>query len=233
MALINTINKMKQRGMQDEDIATTLQEQGYSPEEVFNSISQSNVKPASPEMQDMQPSLPIQQTMQPQPIQPLTQEYEYPTQAQYPQEQYPAAQYQQEQYQQYPAYEQYLPSTSDTMTEIAEEIVEEKLRKFSKEISNLPEFKTDIDSKIKNISDRLKRIEGMIDQLQLAILKKISVYGQGLGELKSELEKTQESFSKVLNPTIDKIRKQPEESIENKPVEKKKSKIGVEHYLRR
>ncbi len=251
MALITIINQMKQQGMNDDEIARNLQEQGYSPQEVANSITQAELKPAYPQQEGeqeegMQPSMmPSPPQNQPFPIQqPITKELQegypqaeeaYPQQGGY--EQYPQQQYSQyAPYQQQQGYEEYLPSTSDTMTEIAEEIIEEKLRKLNKEISSLSEIKIDLDAKMSNLNSRIKRIESIIDKLNEAILKKISMYGQDLEDIKSELTATQESFSKIINPLVDKTRKQERkpESREEKLAQKKEhKKSGMEHYLSR
>lgn len=247
MSAIDSINEMKKRGMSESDIARNLQEQGYSPEEVNFSLSQANIKPASPAYSDEQGTEGMQPSMIPQssqknqylqtqygdqemmpnvPVQQqITQEYseEYPQYANYPEQN------------QQPQYEQYLPSTSDTMTEIAQEIVDEKLRNIEKNIGNLAEFKTDMDSRIKNLNERLKRIESIIDKLQLTIIKKIGDYGENLGEIKNELTKTQESFSKILNPLINKAREKETgaEKSEAQSRQAKKSKSKMDDYLTR
>ena len=253
MSLVDTINQMRQNNMNDNEIMRSLQEQGYSPAEIDYSLSQANIVPASTqdneekqmfqvqnsinhqdqnEMQGMQPSMmsaPVQNSQRP-----MLQGYsQYPqTPVQQPITQEMGQPY--EQYAEYPSqqeYEPYLPSTSDTMTEIAQEIVDEKLQKIDKEIGNLAEFKINMDSRMKSLSDKIKRIESIIDKLQLSILKKVSMYGEDLSEIKSEITKTQESFSKVLNPLVDKAR----QAKPAKPVGKEKSekKHSMDHYLTR
>jgi len=244
MALIDTINKMKQQNLSNQEIIKTLEEQGYSPEEINSSLSQANIVPASPQpsnsspsQQNMQPSLMASpQSSQPH-QQPITQEVQPEPPQQYQEPQTSEETYQNYNQAYYPeqGYEQYLPSTSDTMAEIAEEIVEEKLTKLKNSIGNLSEFKIEIEDKLKNLHNRVRRIENIIDKLQLSILKKISIYGENLEDIKSEITKTQDSFSKILNPLVDKARKvtkTTKKSPSPKPTSTK-SKDIMTHFLRR
>jgi len=159
--------------------------------------------------------------IQPQPTEPApvveeTPEYIYPTPQAY-----------------YPEYQPYQPQAeTETVTEIAEQIVDEKLNKLKKELSLFSNFKTTAERKIKNIDERLKKIEEIIDKLQASIIGKIGSYGQSLQDIKKEMFLMQESFSKAL-PGF----KKPKTKIttaKKKQVKKTgKKKSGIEHYLRR
>jgi len=166
-----------------------------------------------------QPSPPMQR--------PQTQEMQQEQYPQYneqnysPDQQYPSQQYQdqrgnqdqgqgygQEQnYGQDQGYNQDYYGTSDTgtITDIAEQIVSEKVEKIDKKISELNKFKAEIEGRTSNINERLRRIETIIDRLQATILGKIGEYGQNISDLKDEMITTQESFSKILNPLTDNI----------------------------
>ena len=88
---------------------------------------------------------------------------------------------------------------SDVMIEIAEQVFQEKTKKIQKQISEINEFKTLAETKIENISERLKRIETMIDKLQISILEKVGSYGNNLETTKKEMGMMQDSFRKVMN----------------------------------
>jgi hypothetical protein len=121
------------------------------------------------------------------------------------QQQYPQDQYQQEQYmpQEYAPQQEYGYSTgisdTDTMIEITEQVFSEKIKTIQKQVEDLNEFKVLGQTKIDNISDRLKRIELHIDRLQAAILEKVGSYGRGLEGIKKEMGMMQQSFGKIVS----------------------------------
>jgi hypothetical protein len=95
-------------------------------------------------------------------------------------------------------------SNTDTTMEIAEQVVQEKTQKIEKAISKLNEFKTLTETKIETLDKRLKKIESVIDKIEIEILKKVGSYGDGIEGIKKELSMMQDSFGKVINPLTDK-----------------------------
>jgi hypothetical protein len=87
---------------------------------------------------------------------------------------------------------------TDTIIEISEQVFSEKIKKEQKQINSLNEFATLIETRITNDHERLKRIESIIDKLQIAILEKIGSYGKNLESIKSEMGMMQESFEKMV-----------------------------------
>jgi septation ring formation regulator EzrA len=49
------------------------------------------------------------------------------------------------------------------------------------------------------IDERLRKIENIIEKLQLSILEKIGSYGQNLESVKKEINLMQDSFSKFVS----------------------------------
>ena len=94
-------------------------------------------------------------------------------------------------------------ANTDTIVEIAEQVFSEKINDIKKKVDSSDEFKTLAKSDIDRISERVKRIEGIIDRLQAAILEKIGSYGNNLESIKKEMSMMQDSFSKALNPLAD------------------------------
>ena len=85
--------------------------------------------------------------------------------------------------------------------------------------------------------------EFIIDlQYDLSILKKIGEYGDGIQNIEKEMQSTQNSFSKMVNPLTDNIRElQKITGTSSKPTPKtksrttkssKKDKVNFEDYLR-
>jgi len=85
-------------------------------------------------------------------------------------------------------------------------LISEKLSKTSTDVRTLGEAKALVESKVEKIDQRLQRIELIIDQLQNSIMRRTIEQGQNIEDIKSELQHTQASFSKVLNPLVDNVR---------------------------
>jgi len=98
-------------------------------------------------------------------------------------------------YEQYPQYQQYQGGmSSDVMTEIAEQVVGEKMSQLSERMERVLDFRTVAEAKIESIDERLKRLEKIIDKLQLSILERVGEYIGDVKSLKKELIETQKSF---------------------------------------
>jgi hypothetical protein len=224
MTILDQVKKMKQGGYGDGQIVQMLQDQGVSPREINDAISQSKIKEAisgneeisnNQEMEGMQPSIINQsseeqnqympqfpgpeQNNQPE-IEPISQEGQYATEGN--QNIYQDSGFQNQQ----PDYQSYYGINTETMSEIASQLISEKLMKTQKDLSDLSEFKTIANAKVDKIDQRLQRIESIIDQLQTSLIRKSAGQSQDIEDVKTELKGMQSSFSKVLNPLADSIR---------------------------
>ena len=149
--------------------------------EFFEEDMQSQMPPAPfqeiPEQQDMMPPAMEQP--------PQYQDVEQAYSQQYPQSY---------DYQQY----QYPPSvSSDTITEIAEQVVSEKLSKIKTQLEKTIDIKSTAEAKLSHLEERLQRIEKIIDELQLSILQKVGEQMTSVSDLKKELFETQKSFNAI------------------------------------
>ena len=147
-------------------------------------------------------------------------------------------------------YPEYAPETSiETINEIAEQILDEKTAQLKNQITSFTRFKEEIASEVLKLSERLSRIENTLNELQVAILRKIGDYGKDIKNIAKEMHSTQDSFSKILNPLTDNIREmqkitgttpesQPSrpkpktKSSKSKSGKKSKQKPSFEDYLR-
>lgn len=230
MAVLNDIRRMQSEGRTDAEIIAALKQQGVSPREITEALTQSKIREAvtgegeaaayemsTSEQVAEQAPMPQEQaqTMQaPAPRGPITQEYApSPEGAEYaqgmtqpPQEQAPVqgaemmpAQPVYPGYEQQPQY-QYAPQaaiSTDTITEISEQVVTEKLSSLRKDIEKVVDMKTTVESKMEYLDERLKRIEKIIDRLQLSILQKVGDYATNIEDIKHELIETQKSFKSL------------------------------------
>lgn len=87
--------------------------------------------------------------------------------------------------------------SSDIITEISEQIVDEKLSKLHGKVEKILDMKTTVESSLGNLDERMKRMEKIVDQMQISLLKKVGDYLTDVQDLKKELEETQKSFVAV------------------------------------
>ncbi len=142
---------------------------------------------------------------------------EYGQEQYYEPAQYPPQYSGQEQYLSQETYseQQMQGEYADNVIEVAEQVFIEKIKKPQKQIDILNEFATLAEAKISDDHERIKRIESMIDKLQIAILEKIGSYGRDVSSIKNEMGMMRESFEKI-------VPKLHEDFGEKKPLKGKK-----------
>ena len=230
MAIVERITQMKQQGISDPEIIKSLGEEGFTPRQINEGLAQSRIKDAvaSPEQipgeESMQQSImpptpeqaaasavPIPAAPMPSAQAPGEEQYAQET-GTYPQQAYPQDQaaYAEDQYPAEGAYPQeaYYQQAldSETVREISKQVTEESLNKLKKQISDLEKIKIELKFKIQNIDNRLTKIETVISELQSSILKRIGEYGENIQDISNEIKATQDSFSKMVSPLLDKKR---------------------------
>ena len=206
MGALEQVTQMRGQGIQDNQIIENLQQQGISPREIQDAMGQSQIKdavagemPSSPQQTGgyTPKAQEIPESGIPAGTEDYSQEYGQPSQ-EYVQDPYAAGGYDQG-YAQGPQV-----TDTDTLMEIAEQIFEEKIKKIRDQQEDMIEFKTLAQTKLENISERLKRMESNFDKMQLSILEKVSSFGKGIETTKKELEMVQDSFGKIVNKVTDK-----------------------------
>ncbi len=208
MPLINRIDQMKKEGLDENQIAQRLRENGVSPREIDEAFDQSQVKSAVGTYEDiptdMPPSRefprettqefdsqPIGYSQFPEPPEQLADSqtpFEEQTLLQVPSEQ--PEESSQQPTQEYPEY-QYQPESAqidtEMITSLVEQITDEKTGEIQKTMSDLSRFKIEIQGKVEDINERLKRIELTIDKLQASIIGQIGNYGRNISDLKNRI----------------------------------------------
>ena len=124
--------------------------------------------------------------------------------------------YQPQQYQQNQQYQEYVPQEgyqypamtagldTETMIEVSEQVFMEKNKPLQKKLDDMNEFRALAQTKIENISDRIRKIEAIIDSLQTSILEKVGGYGHGIETVRKELSMMRDSFGKIVNQIAEK-----------------------------
>lgn len=172
---------------------TTMKKQGNLIEETQNASETYN-PPQTISEEEYQPSeqlyqprqQPQQENQEPEPAipSPYSQQYQPQDYSGSPEQQY---QYQQ-QYASSPGF------SSDTVSEISEQIFDEKISLIKREVDKLSDLKSGVLTKIDYLDERLKRIEKTIDRLQLSVLQKVGDYVTNVEDIKKEIVETQKTF---------------------------------------
>ena len=244
MGILDEINNMKNQGIGEREILNTLQERGVTPRAIEDAFNQMRIKKAvsseSPYGEEgMEPSImgtglnPREMVSPTQLYVPKTQEINHnqddfysPNPPQFNEEaEIPRrGEYNQEEYIPQEGYESQAVGgyDTDTLIEVAEQVFSEKIKKEQKQIAALNEFATLAETRISSDHERIKKMEGIIDKLQAAILEKVGSYGRDLNSIKNEMGMMQESFEKM-------VPKSHEENSGNEEYIKELEKIAHEH----
>lgn len=224
MAALERVMQLREQGLSDSDIIGTLRQEGVSPKEIQESLSQASIKMSIDSSQNQQGEVYQDANygvsgMQESPYQEQDTSYtpDYSQEAGYGQEMYPGGEQQMQVEGVYPeyypqedgGYPEYQPQGSldvESITEICEQTIEEKTESMRKELSSLKNFKEELSFQVQNMNERLTKIEENIESLQSSIIRKVGIYGEDIKNLAKEMSSTQESFSKILDPLTDNIR---------------------------
>jgi len=210
--VLERVAQLQAQGMRDVDIINQMQAEGIPPKDIGDALNQAKIKQAvSPEQtdqtQDMQQSI-----MQPEQMQSALP----PEQGQY-QEQIPAPQqipqeqvaYDQAYYQTPQAYPQqaYYPQAggidTETITEIAEQVILEKFQEQNEKTGDLAAFRNQTIEQLEDLDQRLAQIEASIEQLQQSVIQKIGEFGETGEYIKKDINNLHNTVSKLMNPLID------------------------------
>ena len=208
MGILDQIIGMRNQGISDDEIIARLQERGITPQAINDALNQAEIKKAVSNDYQNAPG-PSQEEYSSGDYQPQEQQYS-------PQEYSPQQNYEQ-------PYSPQGDFDSSTIIEVSEKVFSEKTQKMQKQMKEIIEFKVLAESQINSISDRLKRIETMIDKLQVAILEKVGSYGRGLENVQKEMQMMQESFGKVVNPLADKANRRTSNEVSMMPTKEEMS----------
>lgn len=217
MAVLDRVNQMHNQGMGDEEIIKRLTDEGLPMKDVNDALNQSKIKMAVNQQQtmayqDQQYAAPQAQDYPQtgydynQQFSPAYQEQQYA--APQAQPQYPEQYGQQASYQPQYAAQQY-PSMgidTETITQISEQIINEKLKELKDSMGDIASFKSNTQERISDLNDRLKRIENSLDKIQQAIIGKVGEFGESVAYIHKDLENLHETTSKLMNPLIDNYR---------------------------
>ena len=170
---VDEVLKLRQQGLNNNQIVQALQRAGYKPHQVFDALTQADMMPAGPIQQEAEPEQ-YQYTEVQQPV------YQ-PEESQPPQETYPAE--------------------GEKVEELVEAIIDEKWEELVKDINKIVDWKKSIETKIEVLEQRVNDLKASFETLQKGIVDKISDYDQSINDVGAELKAMEKVFQKVL-PTM-------------------------------
>jgi len=95
----------------------------------------------------------------------------------------------------YPSYQPYQESiSSDMITEISDQVVSERLSYLQDKMEKALNFRTIAEAKTSALDERVKRIEKILDKLQLDVLQKVGEYVSDVRDIKTEIQEDRKSF---------------------------------------
>ncbi|MBT3642553.1 hypothetical protein HN604_03595 [archaeon] len=233
MELTEKIIGLQNTGATEEQIIQQLQNEGNSPKAIYDSLNQVQVKNAisPPQMASQDPNQPnALQEMQEYPPanfnpnqapapenvqgQVAPEMQAPPAQEQAPMQEYAAPQEQPQDYynqtpqaypqdQNYPYQQEY--TSTETISEIAEQVVLEKFDDFEEKMSDLTNFKDLIESRVDDLNNRLKKIEQSISTLNSAVIGKVGEVAQNNALIHRDLDNLHGTVSKLMNPLVDNL----------------------------
>jgi DNA-binding transcriptional MerR regulator len=176
---LDQVISLRQQGLSNPQIIQNLQQQGYNTSQIYDALSQADVKGTiEPQPYDQYPENPeISNPMQP------DQSY----------------------YQQYASAPQY-PSqassgTEERIEEIAEAIIEEKWSELVKNVNKIIDWKEKTETRIAQLEQKMADLRNDFETLHTGVLGKVGEYDQNLTNLGAEIKAMEKVFSKIL-PTF-------------------------------
>lgn len=192
MTTLDDVKKLQNQGATDEQIVQLLRERGVSYREIADAVAQSKIK-AAVEQPEAEGNAGAENTMvqsmqaneqAPQPNQTYAPQPEYAAQ--------PGTEYA------YDYAQQGVGNVSaDLISEIAEQIVAEKLTEIRVHLEKTLDLRTTMEARLEYLDERLKKIERSLDVLQTSVLRRVGDYITNVEDIKTELVETQKTFAKL------------------------------------
>jgi len=208
MAALDRFIQMQQEGKSEQQIINSLREEGFPLTEIDDAVNQVKIKTAVSQEPDQNSQ---NQTYSSYPDQGYSQASQetydsYPTpdqSTQYQSYESSSQGYGQQDYGNYDGGGYYQQTSTDTVTDIAEQVVNKKMQELSKILEKVVQTTNSSERELNDIKERIKRIENSLDAIQKAIIGKIGEFGESTRMVQKDLENIHGTMSKMMNPLID------------------------------
>jgi len=214
MIALDRFLQLQKQGLSEQRIITILQQEGSSMKEINDAINQADIKSAVSQ-ESGQANLQHQENQSPQTYQQnyipqnnISGDHALPNYPSLQGQDYSVPQNQQYQdysgQQSYEGYYQNIGGTgTETITDIAEQVVIKKTNEIEKKIEGVIYAKNLLDREVRDLKENLKRIESNLDNIQRAIIGKIGEFGESTKMIQRDLENIHGTMSKMMDPLID------------------------------
>lgn len=207
---------LRQQGMSDNQIVQQMQRENHSSEDIFNALSQADLKAQNtpgnlPQPTTSEPEAPSfnmknsnssfnmkNSSPSPQQAAPIMQ----PPSGMQPPETIPPSP------QDIPQQTYSNPQSTldiDKIEEIAESIIDEKWDDLVKNVNKIIDWKAEMESKISELEDKNTHLQESFDKLHKGILDKIDDYDKTLLNVGAELKAMNEIFQKIMPTFTDNV----------------------------
>jgi hypothetical protein len=171
---VDQVKALRGRGFDNNQIVQALQRSGYSSTQIFDALNQADLVSGNPGMDNSFPASMPMSAPAPPPQGSMMNDG-------------PSLQ----------------PSSDDNATaeeieELVESVIEEKWAGFSKDISKVSEWKSDVDSRLAKMEQKINSMKDDFDKLHQAIIGKIGDYDKNILMVGAEVKAMEKVFSKVL-----------------------------------
>ena len=210
---VNDVLSMRQNGLNNTEIAKSLQPT-FQPEQISDAMNQADIKSS---MSSGEPGIPPGLRGAPSPTQ--KKQIQSPTHS-------PTGEYNQsvpetipstaspimyQSQQQEPQSQSFAPMPSsrsnyNVIEEIAESIVKEKWEDLISGIGDIRLWKEKVDSDISGVKQEILRTQHRLENLQKAVIGKISEYQGSMSEVGSDIKALEKVFGKILGPLTTNIK---------------------------
>lgn len=180
---------MRKQGLTDNQIIQSLQQQGFSSQEVLDALEYADHTPPAVSLQTQVPPMANPMQHNPPPLfeqKPL----EMPRPNQVPVMPQPAAQ---------------PPKKDEEIEELIEAIIEEKWADVEKDMDRLLDWKNTVDERITTIQTQMGTLKQNFEDLHKAIIGKIGDYDKNILQVGTQLKAMEQVFSKVLPTFTDNV----------------------------
>jgi len=100
----------------------------------------------------------------------------------------------------------YIPPNIDEIEELVESIINEKWRSLIENFGDMGIWKERARTEISSIKQELIRLENRFENLQRAIIGRITTYDENIREVGSEIKALEKVFEKIINPLTTNIK---------------------------
>lgn len=195
---LNEVLSMQKTNMSHDQIVDELHQKGYTFQQIMDAINQAELKTNPPETGYQDASLQLMDTN------PNLPNQEFPdivTPA-------PGMSYEQSQFQPQlqPQFQQPQRNIEEQIEEIAEAIVDEKWEDLTKDVGNINVWKEGLQTEVESVKQEVLRLEGRLEKLQQAILRKVDDYNRTLSEVNTEMQALGKVFEKIIEPLTTNIK---------------------------